>query len=89
MNDTKKILIVEKCDGCRNRVLIEETSWRNGKTIKITEAQCIQVTNLNNKYGKAIETYPDIPKWCTLENYREMTLTEAKMIMDNVEFKKK
>lgn len=30
-----------------------------------------------------------IPKWCPLENYREMTLTEAKRVMDNVGFKKK
>jgi len=66
-----KILIVEKCDECRHRVLIEETSWRNGKTTKITEAQCVLVVMLKEKYGKIIETYPDIPKWCPLVDYKE------------------
>ena len=66
-----KILTVEKCDECRNRVLIEETRWEGRKTIKTSEAQCIQITDLKNKYGRFIETYPEIPLWCPLENYKE------------------
>ena len=76
----KKILIVEKCDECRNRVLIEETSWNGAKMTKITEAQCNQVYSKKDKsearfpcgyYGLIIKTYPDIPKWCPLEDYKE------------------
>lgn len=63
-----KILLVEKCNECRNRVLIEETSWRNGIMTKIGKSQCAELTELKNKYGRTIETFPDIPKWCPLED---------------------
>ena len=67
-----KILIVKKCDECRNRVLIEETSWKGGRTTKISDAYCNEITLIvDNKYGQIIKTYPDIPLWCPLENYKE------------------
>lgn len=67
-----KILIVKKCDECRNRVLIEETSWNNGRTTKIGEAFCSEITHIiENKHGQRIKTYPDIPKWCPLEDFKE------------------
>ena len=64
-----KIFIVEKCDQCRYRVLIEETNWNKGiMTIK-GENQCNQV--IGGRYGKIIVTYPEIPKWCPLEDYKK------------------
>ena len=66
-----KMSTVGKCDECRNRVLIEETSWQNGKTKKVTGARCVLVVMLKEEYGKIIETYPNIPKWCPLVDYKE------------------
>lgn len=66
-----KILLVEKCNECRNRVLIEETSWLNGIMTKISKSQCNQIIDLKNKYGRTVETFPEIPKWCPLEEYKK------------------
>lgn len=67
-----KVLLVEKCDGCRNRVLLEETSWKKGIMTKVSNNECNQVIELSNKYGKTIETFPDIPLWCPLLDYKEV-----------------
>lgn len=66
-----KILLVKKCDECRNRVLIEETSWNKGIMTKIGNNQCNQVAELCNRYGRIIETFPDIPLWCPLKDFKE------------------
>ena len=64
-----KILLVEKCGECRNRVLLEETSWNKGIMTTIGKNQCNQV--VGGEYGRIITTFPDIPKWCPLEDYKE------------------
>ncbi|TET08105.1 MAG: hypothetical protein E3J83_04315 [Candidatus Atribacteria bacterium] len=63
-----KILTVEKCNECRNRVLIAETNWNKGIATKKSENQCNKI--IGGKYGKIIETFPDIPLWCPLKDYK-------------------
>jgi hypothetical protein len=60
---------VEKCNECRNRVLIEETNWIKGITTTKGENQCNQVNG--GKYGKIIVTFPNIPLWCPLKDFKE------------------